>query len=203
MNWLITGGLGPALVAVPVTWSAGLLGKVAHRWLDRIRREDGLSRLILAAGPPIRLTRSELTAVRRLLEDPKTWQAISTGSGPVEDLVAKICACLRDGDRRSSDRLIAGRAIVRGLMEFAVFDLEPELFQRVLMARIARLETRQASMLDEVILQLHAGLAVWAAYQDQADELRFHRVLTQLGLILAGCRPARRGGTRCWFIWRG
>jgi hypothetical protein len=191
VNWLITGGLGPALVAVPVSWSAGRLGKVAHRWLDRIRHEDGLSRLILAADPPIRLTRSELTAVRRLLEDPKTWQAI--GSGPVEDLVVKICACLRDGDRVSSDRVIAGRAIVRGLVEFAVFDLEPELFQRILMARIARLETRQASKLDEVILQLHAGLAVWAAYQDQADELRFRRVLTQLGLILGRLPPGPAG----------
>ncbi|MGH3403624.1 MAG: NACHT domain-containing protein [Streptosporangiaceae bacterium] len=190
-NWLVTGGLGPALVAVPVTWSAGRLGEVAHRWLDRIRREDGLSRLILAADPPIRLTRNELAAVRRLLEDPKTWQAI--GIGLVEDLVAKICACLHDDDRASSDRVIAGRAIARGLMEFAVFDLEPELFQRVLMARIARLETRQASKVDEVILQLHAGLVVWAAYQDQVDELRFRRVLTQLGLILGRLPPGPAG----------
>jgi len=86
VNWLVTGALGPALVALPVSWSAGWLGRLARRWLDRIRHEDGISRLILAADPPIYLTGGELAAVRRLLEDPRTWRLVCEGT--VEDLAA-------------------------------------------------------------------------------------------------------------------
>ena len=191
MNWLITGGLGPAVVALPVNWSAGRVGGLARRWLDQIRHEDGLSRLILAADPLVRLTGSELAAVRRLLEDPHAWRRI--GSGTVEELAAEISACLREGEDAAGDRVKAGRAIARGLLEFAVFDLEPQLFQRVLMARIARMESRLADKLDETVLELHAGLSVWFACQEQADELRIRRVLFQLGHVLDRLPPGPAG----------
>jgi hypothetical protein len=191
VNWLVTGAFGPALAALPVNWSAGQLGGLASRWLDRIRHEDGLSRLILAADPPVRLTRSDLAAVRRLLKDPQTWQLM--GGGTVEDLAIRIGACLPGVEDAGGDRMIAGRAIARGLVEFAVFNLEPELFQRVLMTRIARMETRQGNKLDEVVLQLHAGLAAFFANQGEADELRVHRVLTQLAVVLDRLPPGPAG----------
>ena len=67
VNWLITGGLGPAVVALPVNWTAGQLGRVAHRWFERLRRADGLSKLVRAAGISSDLTRHEFGAVRQLL----------------------------------------------------------------------------------------------------------------------------------------
>ena len=178
-----------------MTWAAGRIGGLAHQWLERIRHEDGLSRLVLAADPPVHLTGGELAAVRRLLENPKTWKRIS--SGTVEDLAVEISACLPVGKDAGGDPLAAGRAIARGLLEFAVFDLEPELFQRVLMARIARLEGSQADRLDEAMLELSANLSAWFACQDQADELRIRRVLTQTG-PRAGPAAARssRAGSR-------
>ena len=45
--------------------------------------------------------------------------------------------------------------IARGLLEFAVADLDPKLFQQVLLARLQRMETDQASALDEALLGLH------------------------------------------------
>jgi hypothetical protein len=190
-SWLITGALGPALVALPVNWSAERLAGLARRWLDRIRREDGLSRLVLAADPLVCLTGSELAAVRRLLEEPGTWRLI--GGGTVEELAGMISKCLLEAQDAEGDPAMAGRAIARGLVEFAVFNLEPELFQRVLMARISRVEARQAERLDQAILQLHADLAAWLACQSQADELRNRRIFAQLGLVLDRLPPGPAG----------
>jgi hypothetical protein len=199
VDWLITGGLGPALVALPVNWSARRLGGLAHRWMDRIRHEDGLSRLIQPPDSPVKLARSEVAAVRRLLEDPKTWRLIA--GGPVEDLAAAIAACLPEFTDAGGDRAAAGRAIARGLLEFAAFDLEPALFQRVLMARITRLEAGQAARLDHVMLQLHAGLTAWFVYQSEADELRARRILAQLGRVLDRLPPGVAGwGEVCVYL---
>jgi hypothetical protein len=67
VNWLVTGGIGPALVALPVTWTANQLGGVSRRWLDRLRHADGMSRLVRAAGSSFGLSRGEFAAVRRCL----------------------------------------------------------------------------------------------------------------------------------------
>jgi NACHT domain-containing protein len=187
VEWLVTGALGPALAALPVNWSAAKLGRLARRWLDRLRHVDGLSRLLAAAGVPGEFTNREFSALRKLLEEPRTWLLI--GDGSVEDLAAAIGACWPDAAGSGPDRQLAGRVIAKGLLEFAVSELEPELFQRVLMARISRLEARQAEKIDDVALRLQASLAAWSAYRESTDEHVTRRVLGQLGQVLDRLPP--------------
>ena len=67
-------------------------------------------------------------------------------------------------------------AIARGLLECAVFDLEPQLFQRVLLTRLQRMETAQASAIDEALLELHGDLiARFSSLMEQ-----FKRVLDRM-----------------------
>ena len=178
--WLLGAGLGPAAVAVPVNWAADALAGAAQRWFKRLRRTDDLSRLVRAAtGSSVDLTQAEFNAVRKLLEDQQTWNV--AGRGTVEDLATRIADRLppRDG-RTAEDSAAAALTIARGLIEFAVADLEPKLFQQVLMARLQRMETGQESKLDKALLGLHA---------------RFDSVMDQLKLVLDQLPPgpARRG----------
>jgi hypothetical protein len=132
-----------------------------------------------ATGTSVDLTRAEFDAVRHLLEDPQTWRVL--GQGTVEDLATRIAACLppRDG-RTAEDSHAAALTIARGLLEFAVADLDPKLFQQVLLARLQRMDTDQASALDKALFGLHAG---------------FDSVMVQLKLILERLPsgPAGRG----------
>ena len=180
VSWLFGAGLGPAAVAVPLNWATDALAGAAQRWFKRLRRTDDLSRLVRAAtGSSVDLTQAEFDAARKLLEDQQTWTML--GRGTVEDLAARIAACLppRDG-RTAEDSHAAALTIARGLIEFAVADLDPKLFQQVLMARLQRMETGQASALDEALLGLHA---------------RFDTVMDQLKLVLDRLPegPAGRG----------
>jgi hypothetical protein len=178
ISWLLGAGLGPAAVAVPVNWAADALASAAQRWFKRLRRTDDLSRLVGAAtGTSVDLTQAEFDAVRKLLEDQQTWTML--GRGTVEDLATRIAACLppRDG-RTADDSHAAALTIARGLIEFAVADLDPKLFQQVLMARLQRMETGQASALDEALFGLHA---------------RFDSVMDQLKLILDRLPPGPAG----------
>ena len=175
VSWLLGAGLGPAAVAVPVNWASDALAGAAQRWFKRLRRTDDLSRLVRAAtGTSVDLIQAEFEAVRRLLEDQQTWNV--AGRGTVEDLADRIAACLppRDG-RTADDAHAAALTIARGLIEFAIADLDPKLFQQVLMARLQRMETGQASALDEALLGLHA---------------RFDSVIDQLKLVLDRLPPA-------------
>jgi hypothetical protein len=70
------------------------------------------------------------------------------------------------------------------LVEFAVADLDPKIFQEVLLARLDRLETGQANALDEALLSVHADLA--ARFGNMVDQLK--RVLDRLPP-----GPAQRG----------
>jgi hypothetical protein len=160
--WLIENGVGPAAAGLPVNWAAGALASAARRWFGRFRHADDLSRLVKAAtGSSVDLTRAEFAAVRRLLEDPQTWDLV--GRGTVQDLAAQIASCLALRDKRTD--VVEGSAltIARGLLEFAVADLEPGIFQRLLLSRLQRIETNQASALDEAFLSLHADLATHIA----------------------------------------
>ena len=111
-----------------------------------------------ATGTSVDLTKPEFDVLRKLLEDQQTWNV--AGRGTVEDLATRIADCLppRDG-RTAEDSHAAALTIARGLIEFAVADLDPKLFQQVLMARLQRMETGQASALDEALLGLHARFA--------------------------------------------
>ena len=180
LAWLLGAAVGPAAVALPVNWAADALASVAGRWFKRLRGTDDLSRLVRAAtGTSADLTHPEFADVRRLLEDQQTWSLL--GQGTVEDLAARIADCLpaRDG-RTAEDSHAAGLTIARGLLEFAVADLDPKLFQQVLLARLQRMATDQASALDTALLGLHA---------------RFDDVLEQLKQVLDRLPPgpARRG----------
>lgn len=147
LTWLVEGGVGPALVALPVTWAASDLAKVADRWFRRQRRSDGLGSIIRAAmGGDVHLTNAEFVAVRRLLTQESTWVVV--GRGTVEDLASMIESCL--SGRASADSLAVGKAIAAGLLEFAVRDLEPEWFRQVLLARMDRLQADQARVLDQL-----------------------------------------------------
>ena len=117
--------------------------------------------------------------MRRLLEDQQTWDV--AGRGTVEDLATRIGSCLQACvGRTAEDSHAAALTIARGLLEFAVADLEPKLFQQVLLARLHRMETGQESALDMALLGLHA---------------RFDSMLDQLKLVLDRLPPgpARRG----------
>jgi hypothetical protein len=110
-----------------------------------------------ATSTEVDLTRGEFDAVRRLLEDQKTWTV--AGQGTVEDLAGRIASCLPVGkDRTAEDSRSAAMTIARGLIEFAVSDLDPKIFNLVLLARLQRLETNQGSALDIALLDLHADL---------------------------------------------
>lgn len=133
--WLIQGAVGPAVVGLPVTWAATDLAGAAKRWLRRMRRSDGLSRIVrAAAGDDLGVSDADFAAIRRLLEQESTWVAV--GRGTAEDLAKQIASCLPG--RAHEGALAAARAIAAGVLEFAVRDLEPELFQQVLFARLGR-----------------------------------------------------------------
>jgi predicted lipoprotein with Yx(FWY)xxD motif len=159
LAWLLGAGAGPATVTLPIGWTADVLADAARRWFRRFRQTDDLSCLVqLATGTPADLTRDEFDAVRRLLADRQTW--VRLGKGPVEDLATWIAGFLppRDG-RTADDAHAAALVITRSLLEFTVAHLEPETFRNVLLARLRRMETGQASTLDKALLDFHSDLA--------------------------------------------
>ena len=152
LTWLLGAALGPAAVALPVNWAAGALVGAAQSWFRRFHRTDDLSRLVRAAtGTTVDLTDAEFDAVRQLLSNQQTWTLL--GRGTIEDLAARIASCLPPRDLRTAeDSHAAALSIARGLLEFAVAKLEPKLFQQLLLARLDRMETGQASVLDGALL---------------------------------------------------
>ena len=163
---------------------------MGSRWFRRLRHRDGLSRIVRAAtGGEVVLSDAEFSAIRRLLEDERTWELV--GGGPVENLAERIASCMprRNGD----EALAAGRAVASGVLEFAVADLEPEWFQRVLFARLDRLQAGQASALDQAMASLHADLAALAAQRDLAEADRFAQVIGELGQMLDRLPPGPAG----------
>jgi hypothetical protein len=180
-TWLVTGGVGPALVALPVNWLAAAVADTAKRWFRRLRRTDGLSLIVRAAtGTEVGVSDAEFASIRELLEDEQTWVRI--GHESVEELAALTAMCLPG--RPPGDALVTARAIARGLLEFAARDLNPGLFQQVLLARLARMQVDQATALDEVMLGLHADLAAWFAQVNQGNSERFTVVVSQLARVL-------------------
>jgi hypothetical protein len=187
LAWLIQGGIGPATVALPVDWTAAKLAKAARDWFRRLRRSDGLSRIVMAATEgQTALLDTEFAEIRQLLEKESTWEAV--GERKVEDLAAKIAPRLT-GQRTKGDKPAAAWAIAEGLLEFAVRDLEPQWFSQVLFARLNRLQTDQASALDQAILGVHADLAALFAHHDATDADRFARVTGQMAQVLDRLPP--------------
>jgi hypothetical protein len=195
LQWLAVSGIGPAVVALPVNWTADALAGVAQHWFRRLRRSDDLSRIVKAAtGTSVSLDRAEFAEVRRLLEDEQTWRLLRHGT--VEDLAARIASSLRPRDGLTSeDANAAALAIARGLLEFAVADLEPKVFQQVLMARLERLETARATAFDEAVLAMQADLAMRLEAQGHLDAQRSAVLFGQLKRVLdqLPTGPADRG----------
>ena len=187
--WLIQGAVGPAAVGVSVTWAADMLAGSARRWFRRFRRNDDLSRLVIAAAGDVgRSYDTEFRAVRRLLGGERTWSL--AGQGTVEDLAAQIGSCLplRKG-RTGESSHAAAMAIARGLLEFTVADLDPRLFQQVLLTRLQRMETGQASAMDEVLLGLHADLVTRLDAHGEVDARRFASMMERLRRVLDRLPP--------------
>ncbi len=137
-----------------------MLADAARRWFRRFRQTDDLCRLVHAAtGTPAHLTRDEFDAVRQLLTDRQTW--VRLGKGPVEDLATWIAGLLPPRDARTADDAHAAALVItRSLLEFTAAGLDPETFSKVLLARLRRMETGQASTLDKALLDFHSDLAV-------------------------------------------
>jgi hypothetical protein len=189
LAWLLGAALGPALVGLPVNWAGEAGAGAAQRWFRRLRRTDDLSRLVRAAtGTSIDLTRTEFDAVRRLLLDQQTWTL--AGRGTVENLATLIAVCLpsRDG-RTADDSQVAARAVARGLLEFGVADLAPEVFQQVLLTRLQRMETDQASALDKALVGQHADLLARLDAQGELDAEHFATIMGQLKRALDRLPP--------------
>jgi hypothetical protein len=187
--WLLGAALGPAAVAIPVNWAADSLAGAARRWFRRVRHADELSRLVrTATGTSVDLTQAEFEAVRLLLEDPRTWSV--AGRGTVEELAVRIAACLPTQDGRTpGDSHAAAMTIARGLLEFAVADLDPGLFQRLLLTRLDRMEADQASALDEALLGMHADLVARLDAHGELDAQRFADVMGQFKQMLDRLPP--------------
>jgi hypothetical protein len=106
----------------------------------------------------------------------------------VEDLAELIASRLTD--HSTEDALTVGRAITAGLLEFAVRDLEPDWFERVLFARLDRIACGQSSGLDQAQLTIHADLAAQFAAHDAAGVARFAQLIDQLGHVLDRLPPS-------------
>jgi hypothetical protein len=160
VTWLTQAGLGPAAVALPVNLVADKLAKETVAWFKRVRQTDDLSRLVKAAsGSSVDLSRDEIKALRDLLGEEETWRLLaSTDELKVAELTSQIAARLpaRDG-RTADDSLEAAGVIARGLMEFAVSRLAPDVFQQVVLARLGQM-TSQASVLNEALFRMHKDL---------------------------------------------
>jgi hypothetical protein len=189
LSWLLGSALGPAAFAVPVNWAADSLADAAQQWFRRLRHTDELSRLVAAAtGTSVKLTRTEFKAVRLLLEDQQTWNV--AGRGTVEDLANRIAACLSPCDGRTpEDSHLAALSIARGLIEFAIADLDPMLFQKILLARLDRIQAAQASALDEALLRLHADLVAYLDAQGKLEDQRFAELMRQFTQMLDRLPP--------------
>ncbi len=190
LDWLVTAAAGPAFFGLPVTWTASVLARVAKRWFERLRRTDGLSRVVMAATEAVTpLSDAEFSAIRGLLEKEETWE--TTGRGTVEDLAVLISARLPA--RPETEALAVGRAIAAGVLEFAVHDLEPELFEEAMLARLDRLEANHASRLDRELFRVHADLAAQLAAWETADEDRFSDLAGRLSRALDRLPPGPAG----------
>ncbi len=165
--------MDPATVTLPAGRNADVLAGAARRWFRRFRQISDLCRLVqLATGVSIVLTRDEFDAVRQLLADQQTW--VTFGTGPVEGLASWMTGLLPPQDGRTAeDSHAAALVIMRGLLEFALAEMEPRTFQKVTVARLMRMETGQASMLDEALSDFHSDVAArldWIERQPQEGE---------------------------------
>jgi hypothetical protein len=161
VSWLVTGAVGPALVALPVNLVATKLAGAAMRWFKRLRKTDDLSRLVKAAtDSSVDLKDGEFKALRALLENEQTWNLLAGGNltEKLQALTRQIADCMppRDG-RTAEDSHEAAGAVARGMLEFAVFDLQPEVFQKVVLVRLQQM-TDQANALDEALFRMHRDM---------------------------------------------
>ena len=155
--------------------AADKLAGAAARWFRRIRQIDDLSRLVKAAtGTSASLSHAEIKDLRGLLEDEETWRQLA--GLDVARLTGRVADCLSlRGNRTTADARAIAEAIARGLLEFAVFDLQPEVFRKVALVRFQQM-TVHASALDEVLLRMHKDLY---AFVDDAKDL-FRQAMNRL-----------------------
>jgi hypothetical protein len=191
VSWLVTGAVGPALVALPVNLVAEKLAAAAVRWFKRCRQTDDLSRLAkaAAAGVSVQLSRDEVSSLRKLLEKDRTWALLAGGklSETLQELTGQIAGCLPPrGGRTADDASEVASAIARGLLEFAVFELQPEIFQKVVLARLQQMSD-QSSALDAALFAMHKDLYHLAGAARQL----FRQVMDRLPPVPADLNEVR------------
>lgn len=142
------------------------------------------------------------------------------------DVTNQVAACLPPREGRTKEQSEqAAEAVARGLLEFAVWDLEPAMFQRVLLARLDRLATDQASLFEEGLAELHAdlysevvellkadtgpvgrsrdeqeGIHELLELQEKLQQDQYRSVVARLGVLAERlpARPAGRGDLRVY-----
>ena len=186
-SWLAFGAIGPAAVALPVNWAADKLAGAAVSWFKRLRKTDDLSRLVkTATGTSIDLNGAEFKDLRKLLEKKETWSLLA--GRMVKDLADQIAACLpARGGRSTEDSCAAAGNIARGLLEFAVFDLEPDTFQKVVLARLQQM-TDQASAVDKALYRPALRSLCLGRWRDRSTQRRDGQVAAKARGAGRNCR---------------
>ncbi len=141
--------------------AASKLSSAAVHWFKRLKQTDDLSRLVRAAsGTSIHLSHNEVSRLRSLLTREQTWQLLAGGrlDEKLQELTGQIAGCLppRKGWAAEQARE-AAEAIARGLLEFAVYDLQPDIFQKVVLTRLRHMADG-AGALDTALLRMHEDL---------------------------------------------
>jgi hypothetical protein len=164
VKWLVTQGVGPAAVGLPVTWTAQRLAGPAKRWIEEAlgRDEDTLRALTAAAGVGD-LSPTELSALRELLSLDATWNQVAGGT--TEDLEQLVASCFPPGEARSAEEVKdLAAAVARNLLGFQLSDLDEDMFREYLAGLLERLRMDTLDGIDEAFLQFHDDLV---STQDQ------------------------------------
>jgi hypothetical protein len=181
-EWLLTGGLGPALVGLPVGWAGRELAQSAKAWFDRYRGCDSDTRRALEVSVGVQLTDEELACLRGQLEGATLWEL--AGRRCFEDLVIQIACCLPPHRGRDKDgSLTAARVLATAVCEYHVANLDDAAFRTLLIARLDRMDESRETALDAALLSLHADIAGRAALDaSHYRSLRGHleRILRRL-----------------------
>jgi hypothetical protein len=143
-------GVGLLVAGIVDVGVIGALHGLIEGEPTRRSADDGLDRLVsAAAGNSVDLSWDEFDAIRQLLEDPQTWKLL--GYGHMDDLASRIADVLVPRDERTAEDLrITATAIALGLLKFTAADLDPKLFQQVLLARIERMQSDQVMLIREL-----------------------------------------------------
>src|SRR5215207_4252674 len=124
VQWLLADAAGPAVIALPVEWTASAIVGATRRWWATLNGRDDLAKLLHAAElPEFGLTTKEAARLKTVLTGSEAWAADAQGRSDeartIERVVTQIAACLPPNRNRSkADIEHAARTIARCATEF-------------------------------------------------------------------------------------